>query len=145
MAAPRLFGRLIRDDGAVVVPAWLAPAVLVALRIGLLVMQRQNGEGRLSPALAGLLVDLEEAANRAPAPERSASGPAPTGGRMLGSSRDATEMLTVAQAAERYGSSPRHIRRLCSSRKLPAVRSGRDWAIDSRDLDDYRFRKDRAA
>lgn len=142
MGAPRPFSRLIREDGSVLVPAWLAPAVLAALRIGLLVLQRQNGEGRLSPAMSALLVDLAEAANRAPAPEMSARGHGSDEGRTMGSSQDA-EMLTASEAALVFGSDARTIRRLCQQGRLVATKRGRDWVIRSRDL--AAFRKDRAA
>ena len=41
------------------------------------------------------------------------------------------EMLSVKQWAERCGKDARNARRLMSEGRLPAVRVGRQWAIDS--------------
>lgn len=40
-------------------------------------------------------------------------------------------MLSMAQWAERYGKDARNARRLISEGRLPAVRVGSQWAIDS--------------
>lgn len=49
-------------------------------------------------------------------------------------------MLTTIQAAERLGTSRRIVQRLIAQRRLPAVKFGRDWLIDERDLDAVRDR-----
>lgn len=49
--------------------------------------------------------------------------------------------LTTLQAAERLGISPRRIRVLITTGRLPAQRLGRDWLIDERDLAAVRERK----
>lgn len=41
------------------------------------------------------------------------------------------ELLSVAQWAERYGKDARNARRLISEGRLPAVRVGSQWIIDS--------------
>ncbi|MFF2387836.1 helix-turn-helix domain-containing protein [Agromyces sp. NPDC058104] len=49
------------------------------------------------------------------------------------------ELLTVPQAAERSGRTPRAIRKACEEQRLQAEKAGRDWVIRSDDLDDYRY------
>lgn len=145
MGAPRMFRKLIQPDGAVLIPARLAEAILAVLTIGLQVLVRRNELGRLSPQMVEVLQALQVAASRAPDTDMSASGPASGADRTLAASR--VEMLTVAEAALICGCSARHIRRLINQGHLPAGRRGRDWLIDSRDLDTYRFgpKGDRAA
>lgn len=147
MAAPRLWRRLIRADGAVVIPARLADAVLVVLTLGLDVLSRRNELGRLSPQMHEILEALQAASSRAPDPGMSANGPTRPGPASLESPdlQGTKELLTVAAAAEILGSSTRHLRRLCSTGRLPAKRLGRAYFISPGDLDDYRFgRKDAA-
>lgn len=43
-------------------------------------------------------------------------------------------MLTTNQAAARLGISPRRVRALITSGRLPATRVGRDWLIHPADL-----------
>ncbi len=44
-------------------------------------------------------------------------------------------MLTTRQAADLLGVSPRRVRALIESGKLPARRVGRDWTVKRGDLD----------
>ena len=46
-------------------------------------------------------------------------------------------MLTVDQAAERLGTTPRFIRRLRAERRIAVVKLGKHLRIDSNDLDAY--------
>ena len=46
-------------------------------------------------------------------------------------------LLTVDQAAERLGTTPRFIRRLRSERRIAVVKLGKHIRIDSHDLDAY--------
>jgi excisionase family DNA binding protein len=46
-------------------------------------------------------------------------------------------LLTVDQAAERLGTTPRFIRRLRTERRLAVVKLGKHIRIDSNDLDAY--------
>ena len=46
-------------------------------------------------------------------------------------------LLTLAEAAERLGTSVRFIRRLRHERRVPFVKLGKHLRIDSRDLDAY--------
>jgi excisionase family DNA binding protein len=46
-------------------------------------------------------------------------------------------LLTVAQAAERLGTSVRFIRRLRAERRLPFIKIGKHLRIDSRDLEAF--------
>ena len=46
-------------------------------------------------------------------------------------------LLTVDQAAERLGTSPRFIRRLRTERRIPVIKLGKHIRIDSTDLDAY--------
>jgi len=45
------------------------------------------------------------------------------------------KLLTVAEAAEIRGVSPRRIRKLCEDGRLKAEKVGRDWLIDPRSLE----------
>ena len=46
-------------------------------------------------------------------------------------------LLTVDQAAERLGTTPRFIRRLRAERRIAVVKLGKHIRIDSTDLDAY--------
>ena len=46
-------------------------------------------------------------------------------------------LLTVDQAAERLGTTPRFIRRLRTERRIAVVKLGKHIRIDSHDLDAY--------
>ena len=46
-------------------------------------------------------------------------------------------LLTVDQAADRLGTTPRFIRRLRTERRIPVVKLGKHIRIDSNDLDAY--------
>ena len=46
-------------------------------------------------------------------------------------------MLTVDQAAERLGTTPRFIRRLRAERRIAVIKLGKHIRIDSNDLDAY--------
>ena len=46
-------------------------------------------------------------------------------------------LLTVDQAADRLGTTPRFIRRLRSDRRIAVVKLGKHIRIDSHDLDAY--------
>ncbi len=46
-------------------------------------------------------------------------------------------LLTVDQAAERLGTTPRFIRRLRAERRIAVIKLGKHIRIDSNDLDAY--------
>ena len=46
-------------------------------------------------------------------------------------------LLTVDQAAERLGTTPRFIRRLRTERRIAVIKLGKHIRIDSKDLDAY--------
>jgi excisionase family DNA binding protein len=46
-------------------------------------------------------------------------------------------LLTVDQAAERLGTTPRFIRRLRTERRIAVIKLGKHIRIDSHDLDAY--------
>jgi excisionase family DNA binding protein len=46
-------------------------------------------------------------------------------------------LLTVDQAAELLGTTPRFIRRLRTERRIPVIKLGKHIRIDSHDLDAY--------
>jgi excisionase family DNA binding protein len=46
-------------------------------------------------------------------------------------------LLTVDQAAEVLGTTPRFIRRLRTERRIPVIKLGKHIRIDSHDLDAY--------
>jgi excisionase family DNA binding protein len=46
-------------------------------------------------------------------------------------------LLTVDQAAERLGTTPRFIRRLRTERRIPIIKIGKHIRIDSNDLDAF--------
>jgi len=47
------------------------------------------------------------------------------------------ELLTLAQAAERYGFSHVHLRQLAQSGRLKARKLGRDWVTTPADMEAY--------
>jgi excisionase family DNA binding protein len=141
---PRGFLRLIQPSGAVLIPATIARAILGATTIGLEEMRRRNELGRLSDdaieALQALYVVAQDTGTSAsgPASRESANVEAsPQGGSQ--------RMLTSGEAARIYGCDERHIRRLCRSGRLPAVRVGRQWTIRPEDLDEFRFSRRKGA
>ncbi len=66
---------------------------------------------------------------------------------------DKDELITLAQAAERYGFSHIHLRQLAQSGRLKARKLGRDWITTSADMEAYirsrkktgRYRRDISA
>ncbi|KPC91906.1 helix-turn-helix domain-containing protein [Streptomyces albus] len=128
--------RLTRADGSVIVPATVAGEVLRALVRDLTARVRADG-GEVAPGVRRLLYALHTAAQRveafdsvtAPFDSTSATGTAP---RPSGT-------VSVAEAAALMGCTPRHVRALITSGRLPAERVGaRVWAIDAEALDHYR-------
>lgn len=127
---------LTRADGAVIVPPSVAGDVLRALVRDLAVRVRADG-GEVTPGVRRVLYDLHAAAQRnelecdkytAP-PLSAATGTTP---RTSGT-------VAVAEAAALMGCSPRHVRALIGTGRLPAERVGaRVWGIDATALDHYR-------
>jgi excisionase family DNA binding protein len=50
---------------------------------------------------------------------------------------DKDELITLAQAAERYGFSHVHLRQLAQSGRLKATKLGRDWVTTPADMEEY--------
>lgn len=56
--------------------------------------------------------------------------------------KPSTQILSVAEAADKLGVIPRRVRALIAARRLPAARLGeRAWAIRAEDLERVRVRK----
>lgn len=132
MAAPPDPGtdRLVRDDGAVVVPPEVANEVLRALVRDLTTRVRADG-GEVSPAVRALLYELHDAAQRTPA-----TAPGSAAGTLA--SPPATVELTAHEAAQLLGCSTEYARRLARSGRVHARRAGPAWLISRASLDAYR-------
>jgi excisionase family DNA binding protein len=130
---PQGVGSLLREDGAVVVPASVAGEVLRALVRDLTARVRADG-GEVSPDARRVLWALHEAAQRAVEPRRA--GPV-----VVESSRVRTVpagYVTVAVAARRLECSPRWIQRLARSGRVEAVRAGPVWLVSETALEKHR-------
>lgn len=51
--------------------------------------------------------------------------------------RDPDELISLAEAAERYGFDQDYLRQLIHRGRLKAKKVGRDWLTTSRDIEDY--------
>lgn len=127
--------RLVRADGAVVVPAHVAGEVLRALVRDLTTRVRADG-GEVSPAVRQLLYALHDAA-------QTPATTAPSSGDGTPPASPATVELTAHQAALLLECSPEYARRLARTGRVRARHVGPAWLIDSASLDAYR--KGRAA
>ncbi|MEU3277294.1 helix-turn-helix domain-containing protein [Streptomyces antibioticus] len=129
---------LTRADGSVIVPATVAGEVLRALVRDLTARVRADG-GELSPRVREVLYALHTAAQRADAFD---SVTAPFESAATGSTPRPSGTVCVAEAAALMGCTPRHVRALITSGRLPAERVGaRVWAIDADALDHYRHHR----
>ncbi|MES9804976.1 helix-turn-helix domain-containing protein [Streptomyces cinereoruber] len=127
---PTAPARLLRADGAVVVPAEVAGEVLRALVRDLTARIRADG-GEVSPAVRRLLYALHEAAQHpGTAPASSGPGTPPAA--------PATVELTAPEAAYLLECSPEYVRRLARTGRVLGRRAGRVWLIDPASLDSYR-------
>jgi excisionase family DNA binding protein len=128
---------LLRDDGAVVVPAAVAAEVLRLLARALVDDARRHG-GQPTPDARRLLSELYDAAqaHQASRAAGSVNGTVSVPG--------STVEMSVVEAAEVIGSSTRWVRRLAGCGRLRARRVGRTWLIDAASLDAYRHRKEAA-
>lgn len=123
-------GRLVRDDGAVVVPPEVASDVLRALVRDLTARVRADG-GEVTPAVRQVLYALHEAAQRTAPPTPSSAPGTPV-------VAPATVELTAHEAAHLLGCSTEYARRLARTGRVPARRAGPAWLIDRQALDAYR-------
>lgn len=135
-AAETAPSHLIRDDGAVVVPAAVAGEVLRALVRDLTARVRTDG-GEVSPAVRQLLYALHQAAQQPPPQTPASSGPGTL------APAPATVELTAHQAAHLLECSSEYARRLARTGRVQARRAGTAWLINPQSLDTYR--KGRAA
>ncbi|MEV0440906.1 helix-turn-helix domain-containing protein [Streptomyces spectabilis] len=139
MSAPSPGRSLLRGDGSVIVPPAVAGEVARILFAHLDARARTDG-GELSRAARRLLVELQAAAQHADqaafdfvtAPfDSSATGSTPA--------ESGTVSVPVAEAAALMECSPRWIRHLIHTGRLPAERLGaRVWAVNRAALDHYR-------
>ncbi|MEU7581958.1 helix-turn-helix domain-containing protein [Streptomyces sp. NPDC041068] len=139
MSRPQPGRRLVRANGSVVVPPSVAGEVARILFAHLDARARTDG-GELSRAARRLLVELQAAAQHA---DRTAFDfvTAPFDSAATGSTPalSGTVSVPVAEAAALMECSPRWIRHLITTGRLPAERLGaRVWAIDRAALDHYR-------
>ncbi|MBT2450932.1 helix-turn-helix domain-containing protein [Streptomyces sp. ISL-43] len=125
---PEGFGRLVRPDGAVLVPAAVAGEVLRALVRDLTARVRADG-GEVSPAVRRLLYALHAADEQHQQASSAAGTPAVA---------PATVELTAQQAAALLECSPEYARRLARSGRLRARRAGPVWLVDAASLEAYR-------
>ncbi|MBT2397230.1 helix-turn-helix domain-containing protein [Streptomyces sp. ISL-100] len=131
----------MREDGAVVIPAAVASEVLRALVRDLDAQVRANG-GHPSPTVRRILFALHDAAQQAEASRAAPSfdsATAPFDSSATGSEPTDGATVSVTEAAQVMGCSPRHIRGLIRSGRLPATRIGaRTWAVGRAALDEFR-------
>lgn len=111
------------------VPAELAGLVDKLIGYGVMVLEQRNGTAPTVAGLEGLRVQLQVAA-------RAASGT--SRGMVVLPARPS--YLTVGEAAERLGVSPRLVRRLAADGALRASKPGRDWQLDADAVEDRRRR-----
>ncbi|MGQ4727047.1 helix-turn-helix domain-containing protein [Streptomyces sp. Ju416(a)] len=132
MAAPPDPGtdRLVRADGAVVVPPGIANEVLRALVRDLTTRVRTDG-GEVSPGVRQLLWALQDAAQH---PARTA----PSSAHGTAAPAAATVELTAHEAAALMGCSTEYARRLARTGRVLARRAGPAWLINRQALDAYR-------
>ena len=50
---------------------------------------------------------------------------------------DKDELISLAEAARRYGFTPRHLRALARKGRLKAVKIARDWLTTPADMEEY--------
>ncbi|MFC9637141.1 excisionase family DNA-binding protein [Streptomyces mirabilis] len=121
-------------SGGVVVPAQMAALVDKLLEYGLDALATRNGTLPEVAGLNGLRAQLTVAA-------RAARG---TGRRMvLAPARPS--YVTVGEAAELLGVSPRYVRRLAAEGVIRGSKPGRDWQLDRDGLEGRRRRWQGAA
>jgi len=139
-AGPAMVGRsLVRADGSVTVPPSLAGEVVRILAAHLDARVRTDG-GELSSGARRLLVELQAAADHA----EQGPGPAVPPSAATGTTTPATATVevTVNEAAALMECSPRWVRALIASGRLPARRAGeRLWLIDAAALDHHRHQQ----
>jgi excisionase family DNA binding protein len=137
---------LLRGDGSVIVPPTVAGEVARILFAHLDARARADG-GELSTAARRLLVELQAAAQHTDHSPVFDSVTAPFDSAATGSPTAPAGSVSTAEAAALMGCSPRWIRELCESGRLPAERVGaRVWRIDRAALDHYRHHQgDQAA
>lgn len=112
------------------VPAALARPLLRVLMRALTREAREDG-GTIPEGIGEFLRALQTAT--AP-PAMADVGPSPNAPASV-----ETVLLTVAQAAEETGYSPRHLRRLAATGRVRARRlHARGWLVDPASLKDYR-------
>jgi excisionase family DNA binding protein len=114
----------------VVVPAGLAGLLGKLVEYGMTVLAERNGGLPSVPALDLLRAELRTAAV-------SSGGPVRRSLAVAGQAR----CLTVGEAAQVMGVSPRHARRLAAAGAVIAHRQGRDWLIDAAAAAEYRGRR----
>lgn len=121
--------RLVRADGAVVVPPEIAGELLRFLTVGLTERVRADG-GEVSRSARRVLYALHTAAVRADQQPAfvSETRAAPSG----------SVELTAQQVADILGCSPQYARSLVRTGQLHGRRAGRAWLIDPNSLDRYR-------
>ncbi|MEV0438969.1 helix-turn-helix domain-containing protein [Streptomyces spectabilis] len=131
---------LRRADGSVIVPPAVAGEVARILFAHLDARARTDG-GELSTAARRLLVELQAAAHHADQPAAFDFVTAPFESAATGSTprESGTVGVPVAEAAALMECSPRWIRHLITTGRLPAHRIGaRVWAINAAALNHYR-------
>jgi len=132
---------LVRDDGSVIIPAALVPAVRRMVVDALTARQRADG-GALSPDAHRFLRALRTAAEARNRPRASASSDRGTTPVQAGTVNPDTVgchgLVSASEAADLLGSSTEWVRRLARAGRLPAHRVGTQWLIDRAALDDYR-------
>jgi excisionase family DNA binding protein len=128
------YWRLVLDDGSVLVPASVADGFQRMAQLGLSMLLRKNDGGAVSRGAIEVFHALQAAATRESERRSSASGSEFSD---LGKVRR-VGALTAGQAAERLGITPRAVRNACHGGRIRATRIGRDWAIETDALEDFR-------
>ena len=115
-----------QHPAGVTVPPELCRFLHVAVLTQLQAEERLNAGGIPPAGLAELLRELRVSARRTPAATIGTVDPTP---------------VTVAEAAELAGVSPRRIQQLAAEGKIRARRFGRDWQIDPQSARDWPARR----
>jgi excisionase family DNA binding protein len=118
-----------RQSEPVTVPPELARPLVRLCVLGARELQQRDGGLALVPGLADLLSELDRSGFGRPFGSMTIVSSPLTGSR-------ASSQLTVGEAADRAGLSPRHVRRLADGR-LIARKAGGTWLIDAASLADY--------
>jgi excisionase family DNA binding protein len=133
---PPVLDDYVRRDGAVVVPARVAEAMIRLLTLGVT-------EGRLKgiPVNTDMVVVLDALQRAAMAEDAVGSDLGTMVGDPVSVVVADVPLVTAGQAAERLGCTARAITKAIENGKLLGRKVGHQWLIREQDFDTYRFGK----